>query len=132
MNATPSTDSSCSDLLTNLVRAVGEAAPTLNEDLPFPQRTGITGLALGGVRRDGLGRCSAALTLHVAGGVEKRYLIVLSTASEQATATVSDGADFEQRVALATAPGEPLHDRDVRAVYDAFTTDLAGHFGTDS
>ncbi|MEP0546369.1 MAG: hypothetical protein ABJF88_05515 [Rhodothermales bacterium] len=132
MNATPSTDSSCSDLLTDLVGAVQEAAPVLNEGLPFPQRTGITRLALGEVQSDGPGRCSAALALHVAGGVEKRYTLSATMEGRRTTVAVNDEADFEERIALATAPGEPLHDRDVRAVYDAFTTDLAGHFGTEA
>jgi hypothetical protein len=132
MNATPSTDSSCSDLLTDLARAVQEAAPTLNEDLPFPQRTGITGLALGEVRSDGPGRCSAVLTLHVAGGVEKRYALSATMEGGRTTVAVNDEADFEERITLATMPGEPLHDHDVRAVYDALTTDLASHFGAES
>jgi hypothetical protein len=132
MNATSSTDSSCSDLLTDLARAVREVAPVLNEGLPFPQRTGITGLGLGEIRSDGPGRCSAALTLHVAGGVEKRYTLSATVEGGRTTVAVNDEADFEERIALATAPGEPLHDRDVRAVYDALTTDLASHFGAES
>lgn len=122
----------CPDLLRTLLGALCEAAPRLNEGLPFPQRTAVTDLVAGEVQSDDPDRCSATLTLCVAGNVEKRYVLAAETRGGRATVTVSDEADFEERVPLATAPGEPLQDRDVRAVYDALTTDLAGHFGTES
>lgn len=132
MNATPSTDSSCSHLLTDLARAVHEAAPALNEGLPFPQRTGITGLGLGEIHSNGPIRCSAALTLHVAGGAEKPYTLSAAMEGGRTTVAVNDEAGFEERITLATVPGKPLHDLDVRAIYDALTTDLARHFGAQS
>lgn len=127
-----SRSSACTDLLRSLIDGLREAAPHLNERLPFPQRTALTGIAAGEIRGDGPNRCSATLKLHIAGGVEKDYVLVAESAGGRTAVTVSDEADFEERVPLATAPGEPLQDRDVRAVYDALSTDLAGHFGTDS
>lgn len=124
--------STCAGLLRGLIAALREAAPRLNEGLPFPQRTAITEIAAGEVQDDGRGRCSAALTLHVTGGAEKHYVLTAEMEGHRATVTVSDREDFEERVALATVPGEPLQDRDVRALYSALTTDLAAHFGTDS
>lgn len=122
----------CLDLLRRLIDGLREAAPHLNDRLPFPQRTALTSIAAGEIRRDGPDRCTAALTLHIAGGAEKTYVLAAGSEGGRTTVIVSDEADFEERVPLATAPGEPLQDRDVRAVYDALTTDLAGHFGTDS
>ncbi len=129
-------DTPASDPCTNLLRSLGdalrEAAPRLNQDLPFPQRTGITDIAAGEVHSDNPDVCSVALTICVAGGVEKRYVLSADVAGGHAVVTVSDEADFEERVALVSPPGRPLQERDVRGVYDALTTDLAGHFGTES
>lgn len=122
----------CLDLLRRLIDGLREAAPHLNDRLPFPQRTALTGIAAGEIRRDGPDRCTAALTLHIAGGAEKDYVLAAESVDGRTAVIVSDEANFEERVSLATAPGHPLQDRDVRAVYDALTTDLAGHFGTDS
>lgn len=129
--STPQSDA-CANLLRALVEVLREAAPRLNQDLPFPQRTALTGIAVGEIRRDGPDRCTAALTLQIAGGAEKDYVLAAEPVDGRTAVIVSDEADFEERVPLATAPGHPLQDRDVRAVYDALTTDLAGHFGTDS
>ena len=122
----------CTDLLRSLIDGLCEAAPHLNEHLPFPQRTALTGIVAGEVRGDGPNRCSATVTIHVGDGAEKDYVMVAETAGGRTAVTVSDEADFEERVLRASAPGEPFQDRDVRAVYDALSTDLAGHFGTDS
>ena len=131
MAASPEFHTGCVALLKSLVEALREAAPRLNEELPFPQRMAVTVIRTGKVRRAAQGRCTATLALRV-GGASRSYRVELACAREPLRLTVSDETDFEEHLELATRPGQPPHPRDVRAFYQALATDIAGHFGTDS
>src|SRR5690625_6405932 len=109
----------CLDLLRRLIDGLREAAPHLNDRLPFPQRTALTGIAAGEIRRDGPDRCTAALTLHIAGGAEKDYVLAAERVDGRTAVICSDEADYKERVSLDTEPVAPILDRDVHAVYAA-------------
>lgn len=126
------TPDACRDLLCELTVALRDAAPRLNQKLPFPQRTGIVGVIVDEVRIDGHLGCRAVVTVRVAGGIEKNYVLVVKIEGRHAMLAISDEADYADRIRLATQPGKPLHYRDAHALYEALVTDLAGHFGTDS
>ncbi|MDT7858103.1 hypothetical protein RQM47_15760 [Rubrivirga sp. S365] len=118
----------CGTLLEGLVEALREAAPTLSEGLPYPQRTGIADVVPGEALVDGPGRCSLTVTVRAVGGVEKGYALSV----EGAALVVRDGAEFEDRFRLATAPGERPREADVQRLFDALTADLGLHFATAS
>ena len=127
----PDHSNACVAALDGLVASLRAAAPRLNADLPYPDRMAITHVAAGDLRQDMPNRCSTVLTLH-AGDASKSYRVELVRERERLSLTVSDEADFEERLMLATQPGEPPHPRDMCAFYDVLATDIAGHFGTDS
>ena len=111
-------------LLLGLVEALREAAPRLNGGLPYPQRTGIDDVQAGAPRPDGPARCSLPVTVRVARGVEKRYVLSAETGAGRAALAVSDGAEFEDRFRLATTPGAPPLEADVHRLFTALTADL--------
>jgi hypothetical protein len=126
------TDSDACTILLGLVEALREAAPRLNEGLPYPHRTGIGDAQAGAPRPDGPARCSLPVTVRVARNVGKRYVLSVEIGPGRAALAVSDGAEFEDRFRLATAPGEPPVEADVHRLFNALTADLGLHFATGS
>lgn len=126
------TDPDACTILLSLVEALREAAPRLNEGLPYPQRTGIDDVQAGAPRADGSARCSLPVTVRVAWGVEKRYVLSAESGLARAALAVTDGAEFEDRFRLATAPGESPVEGDVHRLFTALTADLGLHFATAS
>ena len=126
-------DSPLCELLVRLVAALRDAAPRLDADLPFPQRTGIEDVGLGEPGESAHPRrCRLPVTVRGVGGVEKRVELVAGTGSDGPALSISDGAAFEERFRLATTPGEPPHEADVRRLFDALTDDLSIHFAAES
>jgi hypothetical protein len=129
--STPQSDA-CANLLRALVEALREATPRLNQDLPFPQRTGIASAEAGEVRSSARDRCSLSLTVRLTGGVEKGYVLTLGEGASGPALTVSDGADFEEHFRLASPVGRPPEAADVQRLFAVLTDDLGLHFATES
>lgn len=125
------TSATCRQVLSKLVKSLRERAPHLNEDLPFPQQMAITEVTAAKVSQKGPDSCSTMLSLH-AGGVLKPYRLELSRRRGRFSLTVSDEGNLSEKLKLITQADEPAYARDARALYELLTTDLAGHFGTDS
>lgn len=125
------TQDACAQYLARLASALHEAAPSMNESLPFPDRMRITDVRLGEVQPTDRRGCSAMLTLS-AGEAPKSYRVTLTGERERPRLVVSDEADFEDRLELGAPLEEPPGAGDARALYEVLITDVAGHFGTDS
>lgn len=124
-------DSTCADVLDELIETLREVAPRLNQELPFPQRMAITNITAGQPSQDTPKQCSTMLSLR-AGGVSKSYRLKLSAQHEHFELIVSDESDFEDRLMLPTGLEEPVGTNEARSLYEILATDIAGHFGTDA
>ena len=124
-------ESSCADFLEELLDALRAQAPHLNERLPYPDRMAIIDVRFAQIRAEEGNGCSTVLTVKAV-AAPKSYKVYLALEGDAIKLTICDKTDFEESFTLATRPGEPLQDDDVRSLYDAINTDIAGHFGTDS
>ena len=121
----------CARVLAELIDALRLQAPRLNARLPYPDRMAITEIEAADIQAGRTRECTTMLSVH-AGGAPKSYRLDLTFERGVFRLTISDEADFDERLTLRTSAGQAPRDEDVHAFFDALATDIAGHFGTDS